>query len=64
MTTEQFSKFDVPGADDLAVMFEFYQKCNPVRDVELTRKLNPEIQDFETWVQENKDQLIAAIDNQ
>ena len=45
-------------------MFEFLQRGNPIRDVELTKKLNPEIQDFKTWVQENREQLIAAIDNQ
>lgn len=56
--TEVFATFPFPGAADLAAMFEFYAKCNPDRDVELTRKLNPATLTFKAWAEKNKDSEI------
>ncbi len=55
---EIFAKFPFPGADDIAVMFEFYDFGDgPDRNVELTNKLNPATQGFEAWAQQNKDKI-------
>lgn len=57
VTPETFRSFGFPGADDLGNMFQFYdefeKECNEVRDVSLSRKLNPELQSFEEWLQKN-----------
>ena len=60
MTTEAFAGLGFPGAEQLGAMFEFYQKGNPVRDVELTRKLNENMPNFDQWVNNNKDALDEA----
>lgn len=55
---EIFSKFPFPGAEDMAVMFEFYDFGDgPDRSVELTRKLNPATLGFEAWAEQHKDKL-------
>lgn len=56
---EVFAKFPFPGADDLAVMFEFYDIGNPHRDIEKTRKLNPATLSFQQWAEKNKDKLLS-----
>jgi uncharacterized protein YbjT (DUF2867 family) len=52
-----YRAFDFPGADDLGNMFQFYHDFNDVfresRSVEITRELNPEVQSFQTWLEEN-----------
>ncbi|XP_053328011.1 nmrA-like family domain-containing protein 1 [Spea bombifrons] len=42
------------GAKTLANMFRFYM-MRPVRDVELTLKLNPKAKKFRHWLEENKE---------
>ena len=57
VTPEQYRGFGFPGADDLGNMFQFYRDfdevCNSVRDVNYSRELNPELQSFEMWLEEN-----------
>ena len=43
-------------------MFDFYQTGKYERDIEMTRKLNPDIPAFETWVDANKDALMATLE--
>ena len=43
-----------PGAQEMAAMFDFYERGNPDRDVALTKRLNPKARDFVTWVRDNK----------
>ena len=50
---EVYEKFPFPNADDLAAMWDFFERGNPDRDIALTRRLNPKARDFETWVREN-----------
>jgi uncharacterized protein YbjT (DUF2867 family) len=54
VTPEQYRSFGFPGADDLGNMFQFYRdfeaKVNGLRDVEGSRKLNPELQSFDQWL--------------
>ena len=53
------AKFPFPGAEDLAAMFEFYATSEFVREIPLTRKLNPATQTFRQWAESNKDTLLA-----
>lgn len=50
--------FGFPGADDMGNMFQFkadFEKefCG-ARNIEATKKLNPELLNFETWLEKNK----------
>jgi uncharacterized protein YbjT (DUF2867 family) len=51
-----FSKFDFPGAEELANMFEVQRLYIPSRHHELknTQVLNPQTISFENWVSKNK----------
>lgn len=50
-----------PGADDLGNMFQFYRdyadEFRTLRDVNLTKQLNPSVQNFDQWLEANKDQI-------
>jgi uncharacterized protein YbjT (DUF2867 family) len=52
-----FRSFGFPGADDLGNMFQFYQEfedvCVKTRNIKYSKELNPELQDFDTWLREN-----------
>jgi hypothetical protein len=58
-TTESRSttSFGFPGADDLGNMFqvydEFAEKMNDLRDVKVSKHLNPQLQNFEQWLAQN-----------
>ena len=54
---EVFEKFQFPGvhADDIAAMFDFFERGNPDRNIGLTKRLNPQTKGFEAWAKENKD---------
>jgi uncharacterized protein YbjT (DUF2867 family) len=58
---EVYRGFGFPGAEDLGNMFQFKRDFNEyfcsVRDVEASRALNAELQDFETWLRANKEQI-------
>ena len=41
-------------AASLAVMFDFYARGNPSRDIALTKKLNPNALTFQEWATKNK----------
>ncbi|UCS92471.1 NmrA/HSCARG family protein [Echinicola marina] len=53
---DTFRSFDFPGADDLGNMFQFYRDfeevCNRHRNVDLSRELNPELKDFDSWLKQ------------
>lgn len=54
VSAEVFRSFGFPGADDLGNMFQIYdefeEKVNSLRDVKLSRELNPALQDFDQWL--------------
>jgi uncharacterized protein YbjT (DUF2867 family) len=58
---DTYRSFDFPGADDMGNMFQFYHDFNEVftgaRDVELSRRLNPELLSFRDWLAERGDQI-------
>ena len=53
--------FGFPGADDIGNMFQFKHDFNDyfcgVRNTEESKRLNPELQSFETWVKINKEAI-------
>lgn len=57
VTPEQYRGFGFPGAEDLGNMFQFYadfeKEFENWRDVKTSKELNPELQDFSTWVSRN-----------
>lgn len=57
ITPAQYRGFGFPGADDLGNMFQFYRDfddvCNSVRDVKFSKELNPQLQSFDMWLEEN-----------
>jgi uncharacterized protein YbjT (DUF2867 family) len=58
---EVYRSFGFPGADDLGNMFQFKRDFNEyfcgARSLEFTRSLNPELQTFEQWLAEHKEQI-------
>lgn len=52
-----FAKFPFPAADDLAAMFDFYNRQTMVRDIALTERLNPKTRSFEKWLEANPDKI-------
>ena len=59
ITREVFAKFDFPGAQDLASMFEFNRLhiSNRKEDLEESRRLYPKMQTFESWLTANKEKF-------
>ncbi len=56
-----FRGFGFPGADDLGNKFQFYdefeKELNKVRDVDFSRKLNPDLQSFDEWLKKNAERI-------
>lgn len=61
ISPEVYRNLGFPGADDLGNMFLFYRDFEDVfeksRSVKLARELNPELQSFEQWLQDNASRL-------
>jgi uncharacterized protein YbjT (DUF2867 family) len=57
VTPEQFRAFGFPGAEDLGNMFQFKAEFEEyycgARPIDVSRKLNPELQDFATFLARN-----------
>ncbi|XP_078605077.1 nmrA-like family domain-containing protein 1 isoform X1 [Branchiostoma floridae x Branchiostoma japonicum] len=62
MTADEYAQLGSPGAEDLANMFKFFQLYSRDRSVELTRQLHPAAKSFDTWVAENEEALLNALD--
>ena len=49
-----YRSFGFPGAEDLGNMFQIYdefaEKLNKLRDVSISKQLNPQLQNFEQWL--------------
>lgn len=62
ITRQEYTiKNDFGNVEDLVNMFEFIEKGQMVRDITLTRTLDPNISDFKTWVKRHKEKLLHAI---
>ncbi|TXE11399.1 NmrA/HSCARG family protein [Algoriphagus aquimarinus] len=57
VSPETYRSFGFPGADDLGNMFQFKrdfnEDFNAVRSEELSKELNPELQNFDKWLSLN-----------
>jgi hypothetical protein len=57
VSPDVYRGFGFPGADEMGNMFQFYADCEDVcvstRNVQRCRELNPELQDFDTWLAAN-----------
>lgn len=60
---ETFAAFGFPGAEELAAMFDLNRRFILSReaDVALTRTLNPAVQSFERWAEENGDRFATVL---
>jgi uncharacterized protein YbjT (DUF2867 family) len=58
---EVYRSFGFPGADDLGNMFQFKRDFEEMfcgaRDLGVSRKLNPSLQTFDTWLAKNKGRI-------
>ena len=58
---EVYRGFGFPGADDLGNMFQYYRdfeaEFSGLRDLAVSRALNPSLQTFEVWLDRNKDRI-------
>ena len=56
-----YRSFDFPAADELGNMFQFKRDFEAeyvgARDLDVARSLNPELQDFDTWLAANSDRI-------
>jgi len=56
-----FRSFGFPGADDVGNMFQFYDEfgdeLNKTRDVNRSKELNPELQNFDQWLKNNAQKI-------
>jgi uncharacterized protein YbjT (DUF2867 family) len=61
VTPEQYRGFGFPGAEDLGNMFqfkaEFEEQYCAARPLDVSRKLNPELQTFAAFLARNKDRI-------
>jgi uncharacterized protein YbjT (DUF2867 family) len=61
VTPEVYRGFGFPGADDVGNMFQVYRDFEKeicgLRDLNVSRSLNPELQTFEQWLANNKDKI-------
>ena len=57
VTPETYRAFGFPGADDMGNMFQFKRDFNDyyvgARNLDEARKLNPELQTFDTWLEKH-----------
>jgi len=61
MTTDQMRASGQPGAVEVANMFQFYADASEyftgVRNLDLVRELNPELQPLDTWLTQHKNEI-------
>jgi uncharacterized protein YbjT (DUF2867 family) len=66
ISPDAFRALGFPGADDLGNMFQFKRDFEEyfcqARDPGFTRSLNPELQDFATWLERNKNRIPLPSD--
>ncbi len=61
MPLEDYVKLPYPGATDMGNMYEYFDTQKQLRDIELTRKLNTNLIDFESWVMRNQEKLLKKF---
>ncbi|MEJ8646382.1 NmrA/HSCARG family protein [Streptomyces sp. MS1.HAVA.3] len=61
LTPDAFRALGFPGADEAGNMFQFYADCEArftgARDLDAVRALNPDLQNFSTWLAAHRDKF-------
>jgi uncharacterized protein YbjT (DUF2867 family) len=61
---DDFRALGMPAGDEIGNMFQYYTEAaddfTGARDLDLVRRLNPELQDFRTWLRAHKDAFAQA----
>ena len=67
VTPDAYRGFGFPGAEDLGNMFQVYRDFEEefigARSLAGSRAVNPELQDFDTWLDKNRVQVLASMDH-
>jgi len=63
VTHAEFAASSVPGAEELANMFEVQRLYIPKKQIDLIESygLHPQMQSFETWIADNRNRLLKAV---
>lgn len=61
VSPDVYAQFPFPQAEALAVMFQFFKSGKMQRDINFTRQVNPNAQNFEKWAVKNKDKLLEKL---
>jgi uncharacterized protein YbjT (DUF2867 family) len=63
---DEYRGYGFPGADEMGNMFQYYRdfddKFFALRDVNTARSLNPALQNFDQFLQKNKDAVLKATE--
>lgn len=59
---DRYAKMGFPGAEHLAIMFDYFIQGQPKSDIRLTYHLDPGTLEFEQWVFKNKAALHKSMD--
>ena len=54
---KDFEMFDFPGSKELAAMFEFYMTGSVIRDIKLTKRVNPHVRTLDRWLHDEGEEL-------
>ncbi len=61
ISPDTFRSFGFPGADDMGNMFQhhrdFQKDYLDIRNIDVCKSLNPELQSFDTWLSKNKERI-------
>jgi uncharacterized protein YbjT (DUF2867 family) len=61
VSPDTYRSFGFPGADDAGNMFQFHADFQKdyleVRNIDVCRSLNPDLKNFDKWLEENKDHI-------
>jgi uncharacterized protein YbjT (DUF2867 family) len=64
VSPEVFRSFEFPGADDIGNMFQFKRdfetEFRAPRSLDLSKRLNPQLQSFDVWLERNKSRIPVA----
>jgi uncharacterized protein YbjT (DUF2867 family) len=64
ISPEAFRALGFPGADDLGNMFQFKRDFNDyfcgARSIAFSKSINPDLQDFRTWLKNNKNAIVGS----
>jgi len=64
ISPDTYRSLGFPGADDLGNMFQFKRDFNEyfcgARNPAFSKSLNPELQDFRTWLRNNKNAILGT----